>query len=140
MKSHRQDVLTTVTVHRRGLTLVHIGAFVGTVLAAFAIDAIPYSGRSVTSGAVTLTFFRAVWFGWPILVSLAASRSFLPGKSPAIWIFVVLLVVVTLVGGFFLDSALAINESRWGVFKVNAVEAVLLSFAAQALGEMKFGR
>jgi hypothetical protein len=117
--------------------IVHIGAFVGTGFAALAMD--PAIRLPATPGRSSLTALRVLWFGWPFLVSLGVSRALLPGKTLAIWLFVAILAAVTVVGGYFLDDALARGATRWEIFMIAVVEAAVLSYAARFLEELKIG-
>jgi hypothetical protein len=118
--------------------IVHIGAFVGTAIAALAMD--PAIRLPATPGRSSFTALRALWFGWPFLVSLGVSRSCLPGRTLAVWLFVSILAAVTFIGGYFLDNALAHGATRWQIFQIAVVEAVLLGYAAKFLAELKIGR
>ena len=136
--ANESDLLSRITVHRRGLLIVHIGAFVGTALAALAMDTA--ARVPATPGRSSLAALRVLWFGWPFLVSLGVSRSCLPGKSLAVWLFVAILAAVTIIGGYFMDDALAHGGARWEIFTIAVVEAAVLGYAARLLQELKIGR
>ena len=120
--------------------MVHVAAFLGTGFAALAVNPTAYATRRVTVGAVFVTLVRMLWVGWPFLASLAVSRSQLPGKRLAIWLFLMLLAAVTIIGDIFLATTWANKASARDVLQIAVVEAVLLMIGARLLGLMELGR
>jgi hypothetical protein len=125
--------LWRIAIQARALFVAHVAAFLGTGFAALAMAPAPLLPHRIFVGKVSVTMFKVLWVGWPYLASLGLSRSRLPGKTLAVVLFLVLLVAVTAIGFFFLDTPLANGEWGWDVFRVAAVEAVLLTSAAQIL-------
>ena len=133
----KTKALRRIDIHGRVLVIAHIAAFVGTGITALALHPLEHLPRRPSIGAGEFTLIELLWFGWPFLASLKVSSSRLPGKTLSTVLFLILLVAVTIVGGLFLDTALANKEWGWDVFQIAVVEAVLLISGARGLAHMK---
>jgi hypothetical protein len=139
-RPEKANALWRLVIHGRTLVIVHIAAVIGTGFEALALNPTTHVPRRVTVGAIVVTLVRMLWVGWPFLASLAVSRSQLPGKRLAIWLFLMLLAAVTIIGGIFLATTWANKGSAWDVLQIEVVEAVLLMIGARLLGLMELGR
>jgi hypothetical protein len=119
------------------LAIVHLAAFVGTGIAWLAMNSphvfLRYPTVGIPRGAFLSTFVSVLWASWPFLASFHVSRTHLPGRRFASWTFVGILVVSTLVGGYFLNLSLKSATPRQSELIVTMLEALLLILAAKRL-------
>ena len=133
----KTKALWRIDMHGRVLVIAHIAAFIGTGFTGLAMAYPARLPRRIGVGAVNFTLVELLWVGWPFLASLMVSRSKLPGNTRATGLFLILLVGVTVIGGFFLDTALANKAWGWDVLQIAVVEAVLLIAGARVLAHRK---
>ena len=131
-----------INFDERTLAIAHLGAFVGTGLAWLSMNPshrLPpsYPSGGVLIGAFLSTFASVVWVSWPFFASFLVSRTRLPGRRLATWIFVGILAASTSVGGYFLNSALTSATPRQSEFVVAMLEALLLTIASRELSSLR---
>jgi hypothetical protein len=123
------------------LAIAHLAAFVGTGIAWLAMNParVPrlYLSVGIPRGAFLSTLISILWVSWPYLVSFRASRTRLPGRRAATCAFVGILVASAIVGGYFLNSALASTTPKLSELTVTTFEALLLFVAARELSSWR---
>jgi hypothetical protein len=124
------------------LAIAHLAAFVGTGLAWLAMNPphwLPpiYLSVGIPRGAFLATLISVLWVSWPFLVSFFVSRTRLPGRRLATWIYVGILAASTMVVGHFLNSALTSATPRQSELVVAMLEALLLTVASDELSSLR---
>jgi hypothetical protein len=128
------DLLSRIDTHRRGLTIVHLFAFIGTGIAALAMNEHVYIPRRSTGRfSATATFIQVLWVCWPLLASLHVSKKLLAGRTLAVWLFVAILAVATVVSSFMIDEVLARQVALYSTIQITMIEALVLTSAARCL-------
>ena len=82
------------------------------------------------SGAFLFTFTKVVWASWPFAVSYFLAKTRIRGDTLATWLFVCILIVTAIGGGFELHSALISSAPRMSELRVTIVELLILATSA----------